>query len=317
MAELDWCSNAWQFQTTSQARQASCLSSPSRTVTPIPPTTAKAVDHYENFPVASWLCPPRLRPAISAIYWFARTADDIADEGEAPAEKRLHDLAGFRDDLNAIASGRIHSGRWPEVFEPLGRVLRDFRLPVHLLDQLLDAFEQDVRFTAAGRRYQTDAELLDYCARSANPVGRLLLHLYGIDDEVSLAQSDQICSALQLINFWQDLSVDVSRARWYPSVQTMQRHLVQDADLQADSRSENAPQLVAYYAGRARMMMRDGAPLACRVPGRAGWELRLVVQGGLRLLDKIEAMNFATWRSRPKLGPLDLPLLLWRAWRMG
>jgi squalene synthase HpnC len=275
------------------------------------------VDHYENFPVASWLCPPRLRPAISAIYWFARTADDIADEGEADADQRLQDLASFRDDLNAIASGQPHSALWPEVFEPLSRVLPDFRLPVHLLDQLLDAFAQDVRFTATGRRYRTDAELLDYCTRSANPVGRLLLHLYGIDDAVSLAQSDQICSALQLINFWQDLSVDVPRARWYPSVQTMQRYTVQDADLQADSQSTNATQLVAYYADSARTAMRDGAPLACRIPGRAGWELRLVVQGGLRLLDKIEAMNFATWRTRPKLGPLDLPLLLWRAWRMG
>lgn len=284
---------------------------------PTPPAIAKAVDHYENFPVASWLCPPRLRPAIAAIYWFARTADDIADEGEADTDKRLQDLASFRGDLNAIASGQPHSARWPDVFDPLSRVLSDFRLPVHLLDQLLDAFAQDVLSTAAGRRYQTDAELLDYCTRSANPVGRLLLHLYGIDDAVSLAQSDQICSALQLINFWQDLSVDVPRARWYPSVQTMQRHTVQDTDLQADSRSANAAQLVAYYADRARMMMRDGAPLACRVPGRAGWELRLVVQGGLRLLDKIEAMNFATWRSRPKLGPLDLPILLWRAWRMG
>lgn len=284
---------------------------------PSPPAIAKVVDHYENFPVASWLCPPQLRPAISAIYWFARTADDIADEGEANADQRLRDLASFREDLNAIASGQPHSARWPEVFDPLGRVLRDFRLPVALLEQLLDAFAQDVRFTAAGRRYQTDAELLDYCTRSAHPVGQLLLHLYGIDDTVSLAQSDQICSALQLINFWQDLSVDVPRARWYPSVQTMQMHTVQDADLQADSRSDNAAQLVAYYADRARTMMREGAPLACRIPGRAGWELRLVVQGGLRLLDKIEAMNFATWRSRPKLGPLDLPLLLWRAWRMG
>lgn len=278
---------------------------------------ARPVNHYENFPVASWLCPPHLRPAISAIYWFARTADDIADEGDAPASARLDDLAQFRHDLKAMATGALESTRWPQVFGPLSRVLRDFSLPVHLLEQLLDAFEQDVRFTAAGRRYQTDAELLDYCTRSANPVGRLLLHLYGISDAASLAQSDQICTALQLINFWQDLSVDVPRARWYPSAQAMQLHGVQDADLQADSASLNATKLIAYYAEAARASMLKGSSLACRIPGRAGWELRLVVQGGLRILDKIEAMHFATWRARPKLGPLDLPILLWRAWRMG
>ena len=279
--------------------------------------TAQPVDHYENFPVASWLCPPHLRPAIAAIYWFARTADDIADEGDACAATRLSDLASFRSDLRALAAGLPHSGRWPQVFTPLDRVLREFQLPTLLLEQLLDAFEQDVRFTAAGRRYQTDAELLDYCTRSANPVGRLLLHLYGINDPALLAQSDQICSALQLINFWQDVSVDVPRARWYPSAQAMQQHGVQDADLQMDSSSLNATKLIADYAEAARAGMLKGASLACQIPGRAGWELRLVVQGGLRILDKIEAMNFATWRARPKLGPLDLPVLLWRAWRMG
>jgi phytoene/squalene synthetase len=143
-----------------------------------------------------------------------------------------------------------------------------------------------------------------------------LLHLYGIQDPDLLAQSDQICTALQLINFWQDVSVDVPRARWYPSVQAMQQHDVQDGDLLAHSQSENAAKLIAAYAMAARATMQKGAPLACRIPGRAGWELRLVVQGGLRILDKIEAMNFATWRQRPKLGLFDMPLIAWRALRM-
>ena len=280
-------------------------------------TTPQAVDHYENFPVASWLCPPHLRPAIAAIYWFARTADDLADEGDATAATRLADLAAYRQDLQAIAAHQPPSGRWPQVFAPLTRVLHDFKLPVPLLELLLDAFEQDVRYTASGRRYATDAELHDYCTRSANPVGRLLLHLYGIHDTAALAQSDQVCTALQLINFWQDVSVDVPRARWYPSVQAMQQHAVQDADLQADSHSPNATKLIAAYTMNARAGMLKGASLACKIPGRAGWELRLVVQGGLRILDKIEAMDFATWRARPKLGVLDVPVLLWRAWRMG
>ena len=271
------------------------------------------MDHYENFPVASWLCPPHLRPAIAAIYWFARTADDLADEGDAAAAARLADLAQYRQDLQAIATHQPPSGRWPQVFAPLTRVLHDFKLPVPLLELLLDAFEQDVRYTASGRRYATDAELHDYCTRSANPVGRLLLHLYGIDDTAALAQSDQVCTALQLINFWQDVSVDVPRARWYPSVQAMQQHAVQDADLQADSASQNATKLIAHYTINARAGMLKGASLACKIPGRAGWELRLVVQGGLRILDKIEAMDFATWRARPKLGMWDVPVLLWRA----
>lgn len=274
------------------------------------------MNHYENFPVASWLCPAELRPAIAAIYRFARTADDIADEGEASASQRLADLSAFRDDLQSTASGAPDSGRWPQVFRPLKLVLNEFCLPVTPLEQLLDAFEQDARFTASSRRYETDAELLDYCQRSANPVGRLLLHLYGVHDPAALAQSDQICSALQLINFWQDLSVDIARSRWYPSRQTMQHFGVSDADLELRNSSAMATRMVAHYAVQARDMMQRGAPLACRIKGRAGWELRFVVQGGLRILDKIEAIGHRSWLQRPTLSWHDLPLLAWRAWRM-
>jgi len=281
------------------------------------PQAAPRVDHYENFPVASLLCPAHLRPAIGAIYWFARTADDLADEGDAPAAARLHDLARYKNDLYSCAARQPHSGRWPQVFDPLARVIHEFKLPVPLLAQLLDAFEQDVHFTSERRRYQTDDELHDYCTRSANPVGRLLLHLYGIHAESLLTQSDDVCTALQLINFWQDVSVDVARARWYPSVEAMHKHEVQEADLMPGSTSKNATALIADYAGSARARMLKGASLACQVPGRAGWELRLVVQGGLRILDKVEDMGFATWRSRPKLGVWDVPVMLWRALRMG
>ena len=281
------------------------------------PPPAQAITHYENFPVASWLCPPRLRPAIAAIYWFARTADDLADEGDATATERLEDLRHYKNDLLTIARHEAHSGRWPEVFGALAPVLRDFELPVPLLTQLLDAFEQDVRYTSEGRRYQNDAELLDYCTRSANPVGRLLLHLYGVRDEASLAQSDEVCSALQLINFWQDVKVDAARGRWYITAQALAQFGLIEADFLKDSADPNASQLIAAYAHSARSLMLKGASLACRIPGRAGWELRLVVQGGLRILDKIEAMNFETWRVRPKLGVMDFPVMLWRAWRMG
>lgn len=273
-------------------------------------------EHYENFPVASWLCPRHLRAPIAAIYWFARTADDLADEGDVRAEQRLADLAHYRADLHSVARGLAHAGRWPQVFDTLAPMLEEFLLPLPLLEALLDAFEQDVVATAQRRRYANDAELLDYCSRSANPVGRLLLHLYGVRDAASLHHSDQICTALQLINFWQDIRTDIARARWYPSMAQMDRFGVRDADLQGDADCTAASRMLADYTAAAVAMMHGGAPLALQLPGRAGWELRLVIQGGLRIAEKIRAMNHATWRGRPTLGKGDIPLLLWRAWRM-
>jgi squalene synthase HpnC len=274
---------------------------------------AQPVDHYENFPVASWLCPPRLRPPIAAIYHFARTADDIADEGETSAGQRLDDLAAYRADLQATAQGQAHSGRWPQVFEPLAAQLTRFKLPVPLLDDLLDAFAQDVRKTRDQEGYADRAELLDYCRRSANPVGRLLLHLYSVQDTSALRQSDAICSALQLINFWQDISRDVPRGRHYLNDSDCAAHGVTRTEIQA---LQPTPTLLALIAGQARWareLMQQGAPLVHRVPGRAGWELRLVVQGGLRILDKIEALGHNTLQHRPAVGIADTPLLLWRA----
>ena len=153
------------------------------------------IDHYENFPVASWLCPPRLRPPIAAIYHFARTADDIADEGNAPPAERLADLAAYRADLHAIARGAAPSPRWARVFQALAVQMQAFQLPLQPLDDLLSAFAQDVRKTAAGDTYADWPELFDYCRRSANPVGRLLLHLYGVTDAHAQQESDAICTA--------------------------------------------------------------------------------------------------------------------------
>src|SRR5512134_48982 len=170
-----------------------------------PKVVFMGVGHYENFPVASLLCPRRLRPAVRAIYAFARTADDIADEGDATAEQRLAALSRYRGELRAsMAGGATLQMQWSDVFAPLTPVLREHGLAPSLLHALLEAFEQDVR----NPPYADRAALLDYCSRSANPIGRLLLQLYGIDDDTALRQSDAICSALQLINFWQDLSVD-------------------------------------------------------------------------------------------------------------
>lgn len=280
---------------------------------PVPPPAPQPIGHYENFPVASWLCPPRLRPPIAAIYHYARTADDIADEGEAPAQQRLDDLAAYRRDLHAVAEGRPHSGRWPQVFDALAAMLRQFQLPVPLLDDLLDAFTQDVRKTRDQAGYTDRAELLDYCRRSANPVGRLLLHLYGVQDQAALRQSDAICSALQLINFWQDLSRDIPRSRHYLTDADCAAHGVRREELAGLQPTPQALQLIAGQVRWARELMRQGAGLVHRVPGRAGWELRLVVQGGLRILDKIEAQGCNSLQRRPTVGAADAPLLLWRS----
>lgn len=270
----------------------------------------------ENFPVASWLCPPRLRAPIAAIYWFARTADDLADEGSTAAAQRLADLDAYQVDLAACLAARPVSPRWRPVFERLGAAARDFELPAAPLEALLSAFRQDVVKTAAGAGYADRAELLDYCSRSANPVGRLLLHLWGVTGPRALACSDRICTALQLTNFWQDLGVDLARGRRY----------VPDEDCRVcglDPRGTGSwagaaalPGLVASLLQWTRQTMEQGAPLVRMVPGRAGWELRLVVQGGLRILDQLEAGGCDPLRTRPRLRRRDLAPLLWRALRM-
>ena len=260
-----------------------------------------SVEHYENFPVASWLCPPELRPAVRAIYWFARTADDIADEGDAPATERQADLAHYRGDLLHAAAGRPGSGRWAGVFDPLAAMIARHRLPVPLLAALLDAFEEDTRHAG----YADRAELLHYCSRSANPIGRLLLHLHGLDAPSLLQRSDAVCSALQLINFWQDLSVDLPRGRCYVPLADALAHGTTPQACLAAPHAQASRALVRDLCAWAEALMQEGATLAPDVPGRIGWELRVVVQGGLRILAKIGGMNFASFASRPRLNGID------------
>ena len=268
-----------------------------------------SIDHYENFPVASILCPAVMRPAVVAIYRFARTADDLADEGDVSAAQRLADLAAYRADLMALATDGLPSSRWSGVFEALRPVLLKNRLPLNLLTDLLSAFEQDV----VKHSYADRNDLLDYCRRSANPVGRLLLHLHGVSDAQSLRQSDAICTALQLANFWQDLSVDTQRGRIYLPATDCVRFSVAQSSLLEGHDSPITRTLIAEMVRWTRELMHSGAPLVHVLPGRAGWELRLVVQGGLRILDKIEALAFATLKTRPTVNALDLPIMLWRA----
>jgi squalene synthase HpnC len=248
-----------------------------------------------------------------AIYNFARTADNLADEGEAPPHQRLADLGRYRSCLDDMLAGRPADQRWVGVFEALALQVQRFALPSQPLHDLLDAFEQDVRNPGYGDR----AALLDYCRLSANPIGRLLLHLNGVSEPTALRQSDSICSALQLINFWQDLSIDGPRGRHYVPGMDRERYGVSEQELHRCEDSQRSRELVRDLADWSQGLMLAGAPLAFRLPGRVGWELRFVVQGGLRILEKIRRMNHSVLRQRPTINTLDGPQMLWRAICMG
>ncbi|MFC5478350.1 squalene synthase HpnC [Massilia suwonensis] len=268
-----------------------------------------AVEHYENFPVASILLPRRLVPAVEAIYAFARGADDVADEGDALPAQRLAELGEYEAALDAIAAGRT-----PErpMFARLAAVVAQYRLDLPPLRDLLSAFRQDVVTT----RYPDYVSLLDYCRRSANPVGRLMLALYGVGGEQNLREADAVCSALQLINFWQDVGIDIGKGRIYLPLADLQRFGVPEADIVAQADTPAWRALMAFEVERARALMLSGAPLATRLPGRIGWELRLVIQGGLRILERIEKAQYDVFRRRPQLGKSDYVLMVWRALRM-
>jgi squalene synthase HpnC len=264
------------------------------------------VDHYENFPVASWLLPRRLREPVEAIYGFARGADDIADEGDAPDAERLAGLERYRQAL-----ARIEAGEVPDEapFRRAALAIHAHGLPTALFHDLLDAFSQDV----VKKRYATYPELLDYCRRSANPVGRLLLHLFGRTDATSLAQSDAICTSLQLINFWQDVAIDWAKGRVYIPQEDFPAHGATEASI-AEGRCDAAwRSLLAFECRRTGALLASGAPLGHALPGRLGLEIRAVVAGGARILAKIEAVNGDVFGHRPVLGAADWARILARA----
>ncbi|WP_151636427.1 squalene synthase HpnC [Noviherbaspirillum aerium] len=267
------------------------------------------VEHYENFPVASLLLPARLRPAVEVIYAFARSADDLADEGDAPASERLVSLEAYDHALHGIAGGTPPA---QPLFQSLAKVIADYRLPLAPFHDLISAFKQDVATT----RYADVDGLLDYCRRSANPVGTLMLHLYDAADTANLRDSDAICSSLQLINFLQDVAIDWEKQRIYLPLEEMRRFNVSEDHIARANADDAWRALMAFQVGRARGMMLSGAPLAFRLPGRVGWELRLIVQGGLRILERIEANDYDVFRRRPQLGPTDWLAMLWKAGSM-
>ena len=262
-----------------------------------------AVDHYENFPVASFLLPKRLRKPVAAIYHFARAADDIADEGELSNEERLNGLQEFRVELSRITAGEPPQS---QLFQNLAEEIRQYALPMQPFHDLLDAFSQDV----TKKRYANFDEVFDYCRRSANPVGNLLLHLYGEATPVNIAYSDAICTSLQIVNFWQDVAKDYAIGRIYLPLDEMAKYGVSEEQIAQGICNDAWRSLMKFQADRARAMMRVGKPLGTILTGRIGLEMRMIIAGGFRILSKLERAKYDMFRHRPVLKPFDWVIML-------
>lgn len=277
--------------------------------------------HYENFPVASLLLPKRMRPHVAAVYAFARAADDFADEGRLTDAERLDLLDGWASRLRravdaAGADIAPRPGEPPDalaIFIALGETLRTLSLPVVLLEDLLSAFRQDVTV----KRYRTWDHVLDYCRRSANPVGRLVLRIAGFDDPRLDNWSDAMCSALQLTNFWQDARLDFDRGRIYLPLEERERHDALEADLGSDRMTPAWQRALAGAVTRTRGLFEEGRPVCDGVDGRLRYELRATWLGGVRILDRLEGSGFDVIRHRPSLGARDMGWIVPRvlAWR--
>jgi hydroxysqualene synthase len=284
-----------------------------------------ARNHYENFPVASYLLPKAVRPHIAAIYAFARSADDFADEGQRPNEERYRLLEDWRELLwRAAAASRApghaassnataaHTSQpHSPLFRALGHTIHVCNLQVSLLEDLLSAFRQDVATT----RYASWADLLDYCRRSANPVGRLVLRVCGYaGTELELA-SDAVCTALQLTNFWQDLAIDYGRGRLYLPREEWEAVGAVEEDLAAGRLSPAWRTAVSSAAARTRGLFDEGRAVCDGVHGRLRYELRVTWLGGMLILDRLEEAHYDVFTRRPTIGKGDVPMLAWRAMR--
>jgi phytoene synthase len=271
--------------------------------------------HYENFPVASLLLPRRMRPHIAALYAFARAADDFADEGDHTAEERHRLLDLWRSRLREAVSGTSSTVQRPpeagepihtrEIFLALGVSIRRLQLPAALLEDLLSAFRQDITVT----RYQSWTALFDYCRRSANPIGRLVLRIGGHTASDLDAWSDAICTALQLTNFWQDVRSDYARGRIYLPLEEMRDHGADEAALKDGRITPEWRNALAAAVARTRGLFNDGLPLCDRLRGRLRYEIRVTWLGGTRILDRLEAMGFDVLSHRPTIGTTDIPWL--------
>jgi squalene synthase HpnC len=286
------------------------MKSNSNTIDIIHASQKMASSHYENFPVASILMPKSLRAPIAVIYSFARQADDIADEGTDSIEQRLANLDRFREELNLI---QAYIRPNTDFFRTLNFIIRSHHLALAPFYDLLDAFSQDVTKT----RYANFEEVLDYCRRSANPVGTLLLNLYRQATPDNLILSDHICSALQLINFYQDIAIDFAKnegkSRIYLCQDEMLSMGVSEQDIKLGHVNQNWQNLMLLNINRAENMLLSGKPLGCKLKGRIGLELRMIIAGGERIIYKLKACKGDIFNRRPQLNTWDWVMILLKA----
>jgi squalene synthase HpnC len=276
--------------------------------------TEMARTHYENFPVGRFV-PKPLQHHVHAVYAFARHADDLADEGYdrtqpdgsplLTEQARLDALNDWERQLTAPQTAKTHP-----IFIALHQTIKDLDLPLSLFTDLISAFKQDV----VKRRYADFPEVLDYCRRSANPIGRLVLLLHGERDSRRHELSDHICTALQLANFWQDVAVDLGKDRIYLPVDDQKKFGVSEADLFAHNASDAYRRLLRFQVDRTQELFNRGEPLSRLLPGTLGWEIRLTWLGGTTILRKIEDQHYDTLSQRPKLAKRDFLSLLGQAW---
>ncbi|PYR46248.1 MAG: squalene synthase HpnC [Acidobacteria bacterium] len=274
-----------------------------------------ARSHYENFPVASRLLPPAMRPHVSAVYAFARVADDIADEGVVPASTRQTRLADWQTCLHQAAGGTLPEVRPSSgnqlIVVALGHTIRSLDLPLALFDDLISAFGQDTTTT----RYASWSEVLDYCRRSANPVGRLVLRIAGYQSEALDRSSDALCTALQLTNFWQDFGRDWRAGRLYVPRELSDACGAEEADLQESHLTPSWARAIQTCVAATRERFDQGRAICDGVAGRLRLELRLTWLGGHHVLDRVERARFELLHNRPTLRPSDFFVLGWRTLR--
>ena len=264
-----------------------------------------AKTHYENFPVGSFLIPKRYREPIHLVYTFARVADDFADEGTMSVAERIDKLNEWQYLLHKAVKGQSSI----EIFVKLSGVLAEYQIPLHLFDDLIVAFRMD----ASNPEYETFEEVLGYCKFSANPIGRIMLRIFDCSTDETNRLSDAICTALQLANFWQDISVDTRRNRIYIPKSDFQKFNLQPSDLTSSMNEKAFRELMKMQIDRTRNLFEIGKPLFSLVNKQFQFELKMIWHGGMRILEKIEAQNFETRNKRPALNLFDKILIVTRS----
>lgn len=253
--------------------------------------------HYENFPVASFLIPPNKRQIIRLVYWYARTADDIADEGTLPPDDRIYLLEQFQNEFQKSLDTR--SELYP--MNELANFIKSNKITVSHFLNLLSAFKQDV----IKNRYENFDEILYYCERSANPVGRIVLEVFDLRDEYLMCYSDRICTALQLINFIQDTKLDLEKNRLYYPLDELEKFGLREDDFFALKFNKSLMNYIKFSVDRARRIMFEGEPLVNYLKGRFAIEIKWTISGGLEILKKIENVGYNVIDFRPTLSNFD------------